>query len=349
MKKSTDHPKYIDLLFSKPKRDVGLNAPIYEFPAKNTVQQADVLYLPNDDGYKYLLVVVDNGSRKTDAEPLKSKEPKEVLKAFLKIFKRSILKQPKEIEVDPGTEFKSDVAKYFKDHDVVVRIGKTGRHRQQALVERRNQVLGTYLFKKMTEREYITGQTNREWIADLPDALKFANKNADKIKKRTRDFDYPVAEGDSLNMLEVGAKVRVALDEPRDVLTTGQKLHGKFRSHDIKWNPTIRTIESIKLKPNQPPLYILNDYDGVSYTKNQLQLVPKDEVLPQGDVIRKQDKNTTYYVEKIVEKKIIDKKVNYLIKWKGFSSKDNTYEPLSELKKFPGVIDMIDKFNQKKT
>ena len=44
--------KYIDLLFSKPKKDTGLNMPIFEFPQKNTIQQADLLFLPTGDVVK---------------------------------------------------------------------------------------------------------------------------------------------------------------------------------------------------------------------------------------------------------------------------------------------------------
>ena len=57
-------------------------------PVENATQQADLLFLPNDDGYKYCLVVVDIATRKVDAEPLKTKESKEVKQALQKIYKR---------------------------------------------------------------------------------------------------------------------------------------------------------------------------------------------------------------------------------------------------------------------
>ena len=45
------------------------------------IYQADLLFLPNDEGYKYALVVVDIGSGLCDAEPLKSKKTTEVKSA----------------------------------------------------------------------------------------------------------------------------------------------------------------------------------------------------------------------------------------------------------------------------
>ena len=61
--------------------------------------QADTLFLPNDNGFKYCLVVVDIASRKMDCEPMKTKSAEETKKAFQKILKRKILKEPHRLEV----------------------------------------------------------------------------------------------------------------------------------------------------------------------------------------------------------------------------------------------------------
>jgi hypothetical protein len=39
------------------------------------------------------------------------------------------------------------------------------------------------------------------------------------------------------NLLQIGDKVRVALDEPRDI--DGKKLHGRFRDSDIRFGTNI--------------------------------------------------------------------------------------------------------------
>ena len=52
----------------------------------NHIHQADLLFLPHDrvgrKTYKYALVVVDIASRYKDAEPLTSKESREISEAF---------------------------------------------------------------------------------------------------------------------------------------------------------------------------------------------------------------------------------------------------------------------------
>ncbi len=59
-----------------------------------------------------------------------------------------------------------------------------------------------------------------------------------------------------------------------------------------------------------------------SYTKEQLQFVPENEKAPNPKVLRTEPDE--YVVEKILEKKTIRGQVKYLVKWKGYSSEDNT-------------------------
>ena len=80
-------------------------------PVPNKVHQADLLYLPHDrpprsrKTFKYALTVVDVASRYKEAEPLTTKEAKEVAAALEQIYSRGPLKWPKLLWVDPGREF----------------------------------------------------------------------------------------------------------------------------------------------------------------------------------------------------------------------------------------------------
>ena len=57
----------------------------------------------------------------------------------------------------------------------------------------------------------------------------------------------------------------------------GDSLHGKFRSSDIRYSPTPHTITESIIFPDSAPLYVLDNDRSVSYTKGQLQVIPKDE------------------------------------------------------------------------
>ena len=122
-----------------PKNDNNINTPHHVADEVNTIQQADLLYLPDDNGFKYLLVVVDLGSRLMDAKALKNRDTIAVRNAMIKLYKRKILllQEPLVLQVDDGFEFqgpfKTHCSNFFKIH-----TNKAGRHRQKALVETRN-------------------------------------------------------------------------------------------------------------------------------------------------------------------------------------------------------------------
>jgi hypothetical protein len=80
----------VDQLYEKPMRDVKGDQTTFAYINPGFIQQCDLLFLPNDKGYVYALVLVDQGSRMCDAEPLKTKQPSDVIKAFKAIYKRKI-------------------------------------------------------------------------------------------------------------------------------------------------------------------------------------------------------------------------------------------------------------------
>ena len=94
--------------------------PTFNIIKVNSVHQADLLFLPHDKVgqkvYKYALTVVDVASRYKAAEPLTSKESNEVAKAFIKTYKRTPLKWPQILQVDPGNEFQGYVNKEMEKH-----------------------------------------------------------------------------------------------------------------------------------------------------------------------------------------------------------------------------------------
>ena len=126
--------------------------PKFDVPVPNKVHQADLLYLPHDrpprsrKTFKYALTVVDVASRYKEAEPLTTKEAKEVAAALERIYSRGPLKWPKLFQVDPGREFMGAVNQLLSKHNVEVRRGRVDIHRDQAIVERFNRTLAERLF-----------------------------------------------------------------------------------------------------------------------------------------------------------------------------------------------------------
>lgn len=346
----------VDQLMKPPKKNKGLNIRTFNRYNPGENAQADTLYMPHHGKYKYILTVVDIGPpRITDAEPLKTKEGQEILNAFKKIYKRGILNIPKKIDFDNGTEFNL-VQKWFEDQGVGVKRAKPFRHSQMAMVERRNQIIGTDLHKRMLKQELLTGHTSREWVDDLPIVIE--NMNQKERKKKIKPVEknpIPQCEGDTCELIPEGTKVRVALDNPIDPVSN-KKLHGKFRSADIKWTINPRTVKTVYLIPGQPPMYLLDDpksHDGidhsVSYTKNQLMPISEKEVLPTHHDIRPiiDDGIEKYIVDSILEKKKINNRIFYKVAWKGYPIEQATWEPRTVLiKDIPELVGDFERLRQ---
>lgn len=58
--------------------------------------------------------------------------------------------------------------------------------------------------------------------------------------------------------------------------------------------------------------------------------------------------NNLYEVEKIKGSKTIKKQKYYLVKWKGYSEKETTWEPLQNFSMNPEIIEEYEKENQEK-
>jgi len=305
-----------------PIKDHGVNIPMTNVFKKNNTHQIDLLYMPHDRGYKYIVVIVDLATRLVGAMAVKSKTSKAVLEAVKSIYSKSkYLEQPIFIEVDAGAEFKDEFKKYFVDKGVVIKYKRTGRHRSQAVVEATNGVIGNALNNMMLATELETNEVSTEWVDDLNDLIRLIN--SDRVKKtllrnKRAEMDEPVCNGDSCKLLNVGDKVRVILDEPRNI--ENKKLHGRFRMGDIRWEIEPRTITQVVLNPSQPPMYLVSGIKNASYTKNQLQLVKDGEAKPPQSAIKK------YVVEKLLEKRNNKGRVQYLVKWQGYKNSDSTWE-----------------------
>ncbi|MDX9924329.1 MAG: hypothetical protein RBS48_06145 [Ignavibacteriaceae bacterium] len=335
-------------LLRVPKREDKKATTSFALVDKNRTHQADLLTMPDDGGFKSILTVVDVGTRLVDAEPLKEKTALTVRNAFEKIYKRNILNVPQRLEVDQGSEFKKEVASYFDQEQTHIRRGKAGRHKMQGIVERYNQLLGSYLFKRMTAEELLTGEETKEWVQFLPSLIKWMNDRAPtRVKKaKSKQIDEIVISKtkDENEILPIDTNVRVKLDHPINPVT-GEKLHGRFRTTDIRYHPTIRTIKQIVMKPTQPILYLLNDpskkdeFESVAYSRRELQVVDKNEKQYEGKEVVK-GKPKTFIVDQILGKKKVKNKIYYKVKWVGYpDEKDFTWEPRSVLMQdVPDVI-----------
>ncbi len=306
------------------KPPVEKESPHLNIPAEHTIYQADILYLPKDDHYKYALVVVDVATGVTEIEPLKTKEASETTKAFQSIFKRKLLPKPSiMMQVDQGSEFKSVTKTFFDKEKIIVRYAKAGRSRQQAMAENRNGLIARMIALIQTNEELITNEPARAWVRYIPQIKEAINKALTRKPYAPSEAEANLPECDKCDLLDEGTRVRVKLDKPQSVL--GEKLSGyTFRATDIRYSPEVHTITQAIIKPDNPFLYKVSDIPHTAYTRSQL-LVVNEEAEPKKELQNK------FVVEKLLDKRKAKNRVEYLVKWVGYTSKDNTWEPRAQL------------------
>lgn len=183
-----------DDLLTKPGKDS--DKPHIYTTGANIIQQADVLKLPEDQKFSYLLVVVDTGTRLMDAVPIrgdldsakvrnalkyiwgrnkltqqedfsKKKPPKGSIDSKANIYKtglKRILEEPVMLQTDGGPEFKKNVDIYLKSRDIVHRTGMPYRSRQQAYTEARNGTIAAMLLGRQKQDEVKAKVVSKAWL-----------------------------------------------------------------------------------------------------------------------------------------------------------------------------------------
>lgn len=334
-------------LYEKPRKQRRGMSASFIVPKKGMVQQADLLFLPKDGSFRYLLVVVDPYDRSMDAQPIKEKGRGEILKAFNKIYKRQYLNAPKYmIQVDAGSEFTGVVKDYFTDKHVIVKVAKVGRHKQQAKVEAMNKIIGKAVQMKINYEELGRNQTSTgNWAKLMPKIVAEINKNVKEPKEYKSPATLEPKCGKKCELLEQGAKVRVSLEGPIDP-RSGKRLGRDFRAGDIRFDPTVREIKKVILSPQQPVMYLLDGPNGtlgvenVAYTRNELQLVGPNDIMHK---LRKQRKDTEKHeVVKLIGNRVKNREIEFKVKWRDGPS---TWEKYSEL--YPDIPNMIDRYVKK--
>jgi Chromo (CHRromatin Organisation MOdifier) domain len=322
-------------LYIKPKKEKRSEQSKVIVWKPNATHQADLGEMPIDPkGYHYFLVVVEVSKRRVDGELLKNKTAQSVLNAFKRIYKRNRIKPPiSRIETDSGKEFDNfQVRDFFLNSiGILMRFGEPGKHRQQCYAEKAIQAIQEPLIQRMNAQELKTGETSIEWSEDFRNIVNKVDENW-KCNPPKIPEGFPKINTDTELLFE-GTKVRVKLEEPISIL--GKKLHGKFRTGDIRWDPEIHIIKKLILSPEQPPTYLLNGPYGklgvsrCAYTRKQLQLVPDHENPPPDSVIRGYPQR--YIPEKILNQRIRKGQLQYLVKWERYPINKATWEPADKI------------------
>jgi hypothetical protein len=209
----------------------------------------------SNDGYKWILCIVDVFSKYAFCVPLKTKSAQTVLAAMKEVVKKSG-RSPEKIWCDRGSEFYN---KYFKEwiKSQNITMYSTYGESKSAVVERFIRTLRELLAKKFT----ASGST--AWVKMLPNVVKYYNHKFHKSIQMS-----PLAASDPKNAIQVfllhqskkekkGKKPNFHVGDPVRISVTKEKFE---KGSTENWSREVFAVYKV-LKTN-PITYKLLDRHG---------------------------------------------------------------------------------------
>ena len=271
-------------------------------------------YSRSNKGFKYILMVIDVFSKYGWAEPLKKKTGAEIVRAFTEIWKSGQV-PPKYLWTDKGKEFYNKLFRKLLE-EKKVHMYWTENEEKSSVVERWNRTIKSKMWK------YFTKNRTGVYIDVLPDIIKKYNNTYHRsIKCTPSDARKPSNYQDVFNALYNYNNTR-PLNQPPKFKIGDQvrisKLKKKFeKGYTANWTEEVFNIQ--KVQSTIPYTYKLKDtkneaVDGTFY-EPEIQLA----------------KQTTFRMEKVLNRRIKDGKREIYVKWLGYSSAFNQWIPETDI------------------
>ena len=249
-----------------------------------------------NQGYNFILVVIDIFSKYGWAIPLKNKEGKTVAEALKTIFKE---RKPEKMWVDKGKEF------YNKDVKALIELYSTENEEKSSVVERWIRTMKEKMWK------YFTDNNTYTYIDILPDLVNDYNNTRHSSIKMT-----PVEASKKKNELTVWRNLypdRLKIHDINPKCSVGDKVRISKKKKTFEKGYTTRWTEEIftitKINHTSPVTYKIADLNGeeIDGTFYEPELQKTSQQL--------------FRIEKVIEKG----KNKSLVKWKGYSNDFNSW------------------------
>ena len=273
--------------------------------------QADLaevgLIANSNQGYRYILTVIDIFSRYAWARPLKSKQGEEVATAFRDIFSEGRI--PLRLQTDQGKEFENrHVRSLLNEHNIELFSVKSAY--KAAIVERFNRTLKHRLWR------YFTAENKKQWTTVLQDAVHAYNHSVHRSIKRKPADVTPAVVGEIRDVMAERPEPAKGKDDIKvGEMVRISKVKSVFdKGYLPNWTEEIFTVESINRK-KKPFMYKLKDYNNEviegSFYRHEIQPILKTD-----DV---------YLVEKVIRRKRQHGEMWFLVKWQGYPASMNSW------------------------
>jgi hypothetical protein len=245
---------------------------------------------------------------------MKNKSGPEATKALESILSTKVngkYRSPSKLQTDKGTEYLNKNFQSLMKKQKIKFFVTENDDIKAAVCERFNRTLKNMIYRHFT----ATGKN--KYLAALPKIVHNYNSSFH------RSIGMQPKNVNSKNEAEVRTKLYPPRSLPKKdiVLRAGtvvriNKTKGVFEPGYLP-NWSERTYTIVEVKKTRPPTYMLNDETG-ERVKGAFY---RNEIQPVGELL------TTHVIEKILKERVRNGRREVFIKWKGFPSSQNTWEP----------------------
>lgn len=286
---------------------------------------ADVSDIASEnDGFRYLLTVVDCLSKYAWVVPTKTKDAHAMVEAFRRLFRSSRPRIPEKLQTDKGKEFfNSEVASELASHKVK-HFATHNVETKAAMVERFNRTLKTRMY------HLFTANDNKRWVETLQTLVDAYNRSRHRttgmrpidVEKKHEKYLFHRIYGKFLGTLQPRTLPHLSKDQPVRIT----KSKGVFdKGYLPSWTHELFKVVSARTAPGKR-LYKVRDY--------------ADEIL-EGHFYPEELQSITdtgvYTIEKVLAKRTHKGVKEVHIKWKGWPTKFNTWIPETDINKYGGA------------
>lgn len=289
----------------------------------------------HNDGYKFLLVLIDIFSRFLFLIPLKNKQHQSIPDGFKLVFQGG--RKPNTIRTDKGSEFKNRWVKAFFKKEGIHTIYTQNETYAERVIRTMKNLMYRYFLKNRTYRyvdvlQDLVSSYNQRPHRSLGERAPSTvnNENADEIRLvtyLTTRKQRPKAKVSMKTPLKsMDTKLR---NKPKfkykigDNVRISQLKHPFQRDYQQKWTEEYFKVTQ-RYKRDGIPVYKVKDLtdeqiEGTFYQSELQKVVKSSDVL--------------YRVERVLKRRKRGNKKEVLVKWDGWPTKFNSWIQESSLEK----------------
>lgn len=264
-----------------------------------------------NDGYRFLLFLIDVFSRFAFVEPLKDKTGTSILKALKKVFS---VRQPRRLQTDKGSEFYNSTVKSFLEEKGIVLFSTENYEIKAAIVERLQRTMKEKMFA------YFTATNTVRYVDILPSLVKAYNESEHRTIKMP-PADVNVCNSHIVFENLYGGKKKTYPKNRKfrrgDYVRISKYKKVFAKGYESNWSREIFVVDTFVSK-TWPFTYKVKDLNGEvlkgRFYEPELQAVDFD---PSGE----------FQVDEILQSRGRGKKKEVLVSWKGYPESFNQWIP----------------------